>query len=75
MRDDHDDNKCRDEGQHELDYVIACVAPEGVLAEAHRLQEIEYERARLDLPAHVPDDEHFEEVEERRREDQVDHGV
>ena len=75
FRDDHYDYEGRDKCQNELDYVIACVAPEGVLAEAHRLQEIEYERARLDLPAHVPDDEHFEEVEERRREDQVDHGV
>ena len=73
--DDHDDDECRDESQCEENHVRAAVAPECVASELHRFQKIEDDLSRLDRAAHIPDDEHLEEVKKRGREDQVDHRV
>jgi hypothetical protein len=44
--------------------VIARVTPECIFPEAHRFQKVKNDLAGLDRPAHVPDNEHLQKVEQ-----------
>ncbi len=75
VRDDHDDDEGRNECQCEEDDMRSGVTPESIGPKVHRFQKVKNDLSRLDRAAHIPDNEHLEEVKKSRGQDQVDHGV